>query len=185
VSARTQPRLPALREADVAFGDLQDPYGIEFWPEFKGRDGCRTPMVWEASNANGGFSSAAKPWLPVSHEHTQMSVAVQEDDPDALIHHYRRAIALRRANPALAKGDHDGVKATGDIVHFTRTYEGTSIFCAFNLGDDSATLAMPAGAWDAIGQDVGGVDTPAGDTLELGPWQAFIATRIWTSKPVN
>ncbi|MEP1933707.1 MAG: alpha-amylase family glycosyl hydrolase, partial [Roseibium sp.] len=29
-----------LAEADVAFDDLQDPYGIEFWPEFKGRDGC-------------------------------------------------------------------------------------------------------------------------------------------------
>ena len=33
-----------LTEASVAFDDLQDPYGIEFWPEFKGRDGCRTPM---------------------------------------------------------------------------------------------------------------------------------------------
>ena len=54
-----------LPEADVAFEDLQDPYGIEFWPEFKGRDGCRTPMVWESSNQNGGFS-AAKPWLPVA-----------------------------------------------------------------------------------------------------------------------
>ncbi len=37
-----------LPEADVAFEDLQDPYGIEFWPEFKGRDGCRTPMVWDS-----------------------------------------------------------------------------------------------------------------------------------------
>ena len=36
-----------LTEADLAFEDLQDPYGIEFWPEFKGRDGCRTPMVWK------------------------------------------------------------------------------------------------------------------------------------------
>ena len=30
-----------LPEADIGFDDLQDPYGIEFWPEFKGRDGCR------------------------------------------------------------------------------------------------------------------------------------------------
>ena len=51
-----------LQEADVAFEDLQDPYGIEFWPEFKGRDGCRTPMVWENTNLNGGFSDV-KPWL--------------------------------------------------------------------------------------------------------------------------
>jgi len=165
-----------LREADVAYADLQDPYGIEFWPEFKGRDGCRTPMVWEASNINAGFSNAEKPWLPVSHEHTQMSVAVQEDNPDALIHHYRRAIALRRNNPALAKGDHDGVKSIGDVVYFTRIWNGTSIFCAFNLGDSDASLAMPDGAWTAIGREIGGVDMPTGDTLTLGPWQAFIAT---------
>ncbi|MCL4155975.1 UNVERIFIED_CONTAM: hypothetical protein GTU68_038298, partial [Idotea baltica] len=165
-----------LHEAEVAFADLQDPYGIEFWPEFKGRDGCRTPMVWETSNSHAGFSSGDTTWLPVSPEHARISVATQENDPNAPIHHYRRAIALRRANPALAKGAHDGVRATGDIVHFTRSHDGTRIFCAFNLGETTAHLALPKGAWRAIGQDLGGVDTPKGDTLTLGPWQAFIAT---------
>lgn len=33
-----------LPEAEVGFEDLQDPYGIQFWPEYKGRDGCRTPL---------------------------------------------------------------------------------------------------------------------------------------------
>ena len=47
----------------IAFEDLQDPYGIQFWPEFKGRDGCRTPMVWD-DGAYGGFSTV-RPWLPV------------------------------------------------------------------------------------------------------------------------
>ena len=28
-----------LTEAELRFEDLQDPYGIEFWPDFKGRDG--------------------------------------------------------------------------------------------------------------------------------------------------
>ena len=40
-----------LTEAEIAFEDLRDPYGIRFWPAFKGRDGCRTPMVWEADAA--------------------------------------------------------------------------------------------------------------------------------------
>ena len=53
-----------LEEAEIAFEDLRDPYGIRFWPGFKGRDGCRTPMVWEAAAPNAGFSSG-KPWLPV------------------------------------------------------------------------------------------------------------------------
>ncbi len=46
-----------LGEASVAFEDLQDPYGITFWPNFKGRDGCRTPMPWQDTE-QGGFSSA-------------------------------------------------------------------------------------------------------------------------------
>ncbi len=44
-----------LTEADIAFEDLQDPYGIQFWPEFKGRDGCRTPMVWDAATRRQAF----------------------------------------------------------------------------------------------------------------------------------
>ena len=165
-----------LREADVAFEDLQDPYGIEFWPEFKGRDGCRSPMVWENSNANGGFSSAEKTWLPVSPSHTQLSVTAQEDDPDALIHHYRRAIALRRAHPALAKGGHDGVKADGNVVYFTRNLDGEKVFCAFNLGGEVAELTMPGGIWTSVAHDLGGIDVPTDSILSLGAWQVFIAT---------
>ena len=164
-----------LAEADVVFDDLQDPYGIEFWPEYKGRDGCRTPMVWEKSNAHGGFSRADKTWLPVSHDHIQMNVATQEDDPEALIHHYRRAIALRRAYPALAKGNHDGVIATGEVVHFTRSHEGKRIFCAFNLSDRMAVVTLPEGTWASIGADIGGPDAPVTNTLTLKPWQVFLA----------
>ena len=52
-----------LAEADVPYEALRDPYGIAFWPNFKGRDGCRTPMPWDASE-RGGFSTG-EPWLPV------------------------------------------------------------------------------------------------------------------------
>ncbi|MFT5743334.1 MAG: alpha-glucosidase [Paracoccaceae bacterium] len=165
-----------LHEADVAFEDLQDPYGIQFWPEFKGRDGCRTPMVWEKSNQHAGFSTAARTWLPVSNQHVHQSVSEQEDDPHALVHHYRRAIAFRHAHPALSKGDHDGVKAKGDIVYFTRMLEGQSIFCAFNLSDTPSAFALPAGDWDVIGQDLGSADISADGKLHLGPWQPFLAT---------
>jgi alpha-glucosidase len=36
-----------LPEADILFEELTDPPGIRFWPEYKGRDGCRTPMPWD------------------------------------------------------------------------------------------------------------------------------------------
>ena len=62
-----------LTEADIAFEDLRDPYGIRFWPGFKGRDGCRTPMVWKAEAENAGFSTA-KPWLPIPPGHRARAV---------------------------------------------------------------------------------------------------------------
>ena len=165
-----------LPEADVSFDDLQDPYGIQFWPEFKGRDGCRTPMVWNNSNQNGAFSDA-RPWLPVASEHLTLSVATQEDDPSALLHHYRRAIALRKAHPALVSGTHDKVSATGDVVHFTRAHDGTEIFCAFNLSDTPSDLDIPAGQWTPIGDGVGAAHISADGRLHLGPWQPCLLTR--------
>ena len=168
-----------LAEADVPFEDLQDPYGIEFWPEFKGRDGCRTPMVWEPSNQNGGFTTG-QPWLPVSHDHLNRSVASQEHDPGALLHHYRRAIAFRHAHPALIKGDHDSVTATGTVVHFTRILGDEQIFCAFNLSAEPAVLDMPAGDWDRIGLDLGSTAAQSDGKLHLGPWQPCLALKRTT-----
>lgn len=165
-----------LPEADVAFEDLQDPYGIEFWPEFKGRDGCRTPMVWETSNLNGGFSGG-QPWLPVSHEHLNRAVGVQEKDPGAILHHYRRALHFRHSHPALVKGGHDGLAATGDVLQFTRSHEGETIFCAFNLSDQPNTIPMPAGDWHQIGSELGSAAPQADGKLHLGPWQPALAVK--------
>jgi alpha-glucosidase len=146
-----------LPEADVAFEDLQDPYGIEFWPEFKGRDGCRTPMVWEASNSNGGFS-AGKPWLPVEAAHLNRSVAAQENEADAILHHYRRAIGFRKSNSVLARGAQGGAD---------------TLFCAFNMGDAGAEVTLPEGTWLQAAADLGGA-APADGKAALGPWQVCI-----------
>ncbi|GLO75207.1 putative alpha-glucosidase [Phaeobacter italicus] len=166
-----------LPEADIAFEDLQDPYGIEFWPEFKGRDGCRTPMVWEPSNSTGGFTEG-KPWLPVSPEHLTLSVASQEADPEAMLHLYRRAIALRKAHPALAVGTHDQLRAEGNVAFFTRQDRDEVIFCAFNLGDTEAEITLPEGTWQKPNTDIALADLPTGGArVVLAPWQACLAVR--------
>jgi alpha-glucosidase len=77
-----------LPEAQVAFEDLQDPYGITMWPEFKGRDGCRTPMPWQAAAPHAGFSSAAKTWLPLDPRHTALAVD-QQAGPNSLLGYFK------------------------------------------------------------------------------------------------
>ncbi|GAA2837650.1 alpha-glucosidase [Aminobacter aminovorans] len=130
-----------LTEASLAFEDLQDPYGIRFWPEFKGRDGCRTPMVWNKDAANGGFSTA-KPWLPVPADHLAQAVDTQEGDAASLLEHYRRFLAFRRSHPALAKGEIAFLKAEDDVVAFTRREGNEEVVCVFNLGSAPANIDL-------------------------------------------
>src|SRR5690606_37935351 len=70
-------------ESDLAFEDLTDPAGINFWPEEKGRDGCRTPMVWEAGAPNAGFSNANRTWLPVAAAQAARAVSTQSGQPES------------------------------------------------------------------------------------------------------
>ena len=82
-----------LTETNVAFKDLQDPFGKNFWPEFKGRDGCRTPMPWN-SNKNLGFSSSV-PWLPANNEYLRCSVEKQIEDKNSMLNYTKDLISKR------------------------------------------------------------------------------------------
>jgi alpha-glucosidase len=89
-------------ETDILWEELTDPPGFRFWPDYKGRDGCRTPMVWDGSAA-GGFTSAT-PWLPVKAPQLARNVAAQEAANASVLHSYRAALAFRRASPVLIRG---------------------------------------------------------------------------------
>ncbi|MDP4032316.1 MAG: alpha-amylase family glycosyl hydrolase, partial [Pseudorhodobacter sp.] len=166
-----------LPEVDLAFEDLQDPYGIAFWPEFKGRDGCRTPMVWQTDNAAGGFTTAAKPWLPVPAQHLRRSVAAQQADNSSMLAHYRRALALRRAHATLRSGAMARLQAEGDLAQFLRVGDET-LFCGVNLGDGTAVLTLPTGNWAQIGADLGSQPVRVDGQVTLGPWQVCLAKKI-------
>jgi len=164
-----------LPEADVAYEDLQDPYGREFWPEFKGRDGCRTPMVWDAQAVNGGFSEA-RPWLPVSPVHLGLAVSLQEHDPASMFGFYRRAIQMRRRMHILKDGRQTPVEARGDVLVFERYDDEHRVFVAVNLGEHPQAIAAPEGDWSNVAADLGGV-VPRQGVVELDPWGICILWR--------
>lgn len=144
-----------LEEADIAYEDLRDPYGIRFWPGFKGRDGCRTPMVWETAAKNAGFTTG-KPWLPVPDSQRAKAVDAQLGDESSVLNHYRAMLGMRRAHPALAAGSIRFLDAEGDVLAFVREGGGERLLCVFNFGDGPADWPLPkelgpAGAVDAAG----------------------------------
>ena len=84
-----------LKETNIAYKDLQDPFGKNFWPEFKGRDGCRTPMPWNANEKNLGFSSST-PWLPSNSEYVLNSVNEQIEDKNSMLNFTKKLIRKRK-----------------------------------------------------------------------------------------
>ncbi len=93
-----------MRELPLRRDQLLDPVGKRYWPFYKGRDGCRGPMQWNAG-PNAGFAPAqVKPWLPLHPDAARRNVEAMEADPGSLLHFYRRLIALRKASPALRSG---------------------------------------------------------------------------------
>lgn len=132
-----------LSEADIAYEDLKDPFGINLWPKFKGRDGCRTPMPWQASERHAGFSPA-KPWLPVAAAHLPLAVDRQQGDAASLLAFYTQLLNWRRSQPVLTQGDMRMLPAHPQVLAFVREHQGRQVLCAFNCSEQAVAWPLPA-----------------------------------------
>jgi alpha-glucosidase len=130
-----------LTEADIAFEDIQDPYGITFWPQFKGRDGCRTPQPWQHDEVNAGFSQA-KPWLPVAIEHQEKSVDLQENSTDSVLNSYRNFTQWRKQHSALLYGDITFVDTPEPILSFIRQDNDEKLLVCFNFSNQAQRFSL-------------------------------------------
>ena len=155
-----------LPEAVLSYGQLRDPYGIAFWPEFRGRDGCRTPMPWTGM---GGFSTV-EPWLPIPDAHRTRAVSVQAADPDSVLSFARAFLAFRRAHPALQQGPAAFLDSTEPVLAFEREAGGERLLCVFNLSAVATTFIVPGG--------FSRLDTPfvvpPGGSAAVPPWHCAV-----------
>lgn len=99
------------------------------------RDNARQGMQWD-STANGGFTSG-KPWLASNKNYVNLNYAQQENDPDSVLHYYRRMIALRRENEVLRRGSFEEKEIRGPLFVFEREYEDKELTVLVNLSDKS------------------------------------------------
>ncbi|MBD9373137.1 alpha-glucosidase [Rhizobium sp. ARZ01] len=131
-----------LPEAELAFEDLRDPYGIRFWPAFKGRDGCRTPMPWQAGAPHAGFTGG-RPWLPVPDEQVRLAADTQEQVAGSVLNHYRETLAFRKAHPPLQDGGMEFLNSNQDILAFIREKGGEKLLFVFNLTREKIKFSRP------------------------------------------
>lgn len=124
--------------------DVRDPIGKTGWPKEKGRDGERTPMQWDASNRQAGFSASAHTWLPVTANYTSVNVQTESADPASLLSWYRKLISLRRSNPALKLG-HTAMldPDNANVLTYVRvTGEGHAVLVSLNMSAQTQAI-MP------------------------------------------
>lgn len=131
-----------LPEAEVPFERLVDPYGIAFWPDFKGRDGCRTPFPWTHAEAHGGFSTV-EPWLPIPDAHLALAADRQESDPGSPLAFCRRFLAWRRTQPALRCGESVFLDAPEPVLAVLRKSANEACLAVFNLGASEVEFTLP------------------------------------------
>jgi alpha-glucosidase len=147
--------------------DVLDPIGRRLWPFYKGRDGCRAPMQWDAS-PNAGFAPAgARPWLPVHPDYPSRNVAAQRDDPRSLYHFYRRLIALRRAHPALVVGMYQPLTdGTRYLMSYLRQTRDQVVLVALNFSGRRQRLVL-------------------GGQLRHARWRLLLSTHRETLEPLR
>jgi alpha-glucosidase len=119
---------------------LQDPMHFRSEGVDPGRDGCRVPLPWSTANRSAGFSpdkATQEPWLPQPAGWADLSVAVQQDDPDSMLSLYRAALRLRRTEPDLKDDDLSWLPSPEGVLAFRR---GESLACIVNLGTELVPL---------------------------------------------
>jgi alpha-glucosidase len=128
--------------------DVKDPIGRTGWPKEKGRDGERTPMQWDASNPQAGFSTNAKTWLPVPPNYTTINVQAEMADPNSMLNWYRRLITLRREIPALRNGGMVMVDTTNaSVLSYVRPAStgGKAVVVSLNMTGQPQKIALDLG----------------------------------------
>jgi alpha-glucosidase len=127
-----------MRQVAIAPDQVRDPFEKNVPGIGVGRDGCRTPMQWDAT-PNAGFSTSM-PWLPVAHDFAHESVVNLEADARSILSLYKALIKLRKETPALMSGDYAPIAAQGDLLLYRRQSEGKAVVVALNLGAEPVSV---------------------------------------------
>ncbi len=132
-----------MRDIPLKRSEIFDPPGKKYWPIYKGRDGCRSPMQWDDS-PNAGFSPA-RPWLKVHPNYLTRNVKRQQTEPDSLFNFTKTLIALRKSHPALRRGDFEPVAATRHVLAYLRKSQEQTILVVLNFSNKQKTISLPTG----------------------------------------
>jgi alpha-glucosidase len=128
-----------MHQVAIALDRVRDPFEKRVPGIGVGRDGCRTPMQWDAT-VHAGFSTAST-WLPLADDYVHENVVNLEADATSILSLYKALIAMRKQLPQLMTGSYEPVAARGDILLYRRVGSGGAIVIALNFGIEPVSIS--------------------------------------------
>ncbi len=97
------------------------------------RDHARSPMQWD-NTSNAGFNNGTKTWLKVNENYKDgINVKDELNDPNSILHFYKKMISFRNSSEALKFGEFNRVKSNKNVAKFIRKYNDSTLLIIVNL----------------------------------------------------
>ncbi len=147
------------------------------------RDPDRTPIIWDDTQPNGGFSNADPNdlWLPINEDDLHLAESRQRNDPLSTLELHKAAIQLRRELPALATGKYVSLAIDSDDVLAFGRREGdkqVAVFVNFSNApqrvDNVTDFAKGKVVLSSIDIRENQRDVNMADGIELRPNEAIV-----------
>lgn len=130
-----------MEQYQISKRELKDPQGIRFWPDIKGRDGCRLPFPWDSEAPNLGFNTGAEPWLPAKNSFS-LDQAISASD--STYHVLREMLKIRKASPALQRGQFSRLLIEGECYVFERKAKDQTMLISANFSTEEQVITLPS-----------------------------------------
>ena len=108
----------------------------------RSRDNGRTPMQWNGGE-NAGFTSG-RPWISLPDNYKTINVEAEMADEDSILYYYRRLIAIRKEEPAVAEGSIEFIETSDpQILAYRRILGEDEILAIHNFGKEEKAVPTP------------------------------------------
>lgn len=117
----------------------------------RSRDNGRTPMQWNGRE-NAGFTSG-RPWISLPDNYKTINVEAEMADEDSILYYYRRLIAIRKEEPAVAEGSIEFIETSDpQILAYRRILGEDEILAIHNFGSEEKAVppACKEGAYSLL-----------------------------------
>ena len=108
------------------------------------RETARSPVQWNAEE-NAGFTTG-KPWFNICDNYKEVNVEAAENDPDSILHFYRKLIKFKKENKVAIYGKYKEYYPNSSSLYvYERVLNNEKLLVVCSFKENSVKFKAPAG----------------------------------------